>query len=300
MQRQVQAIVEPVQLPDEQAVVEPVHLLDEQAVVEPVHLLDEVSKRLLTERYTQKNFPPLDYATVRDFCDSADHLPQICYLNGDLKNVQRPWTLKAVLGSVPVGGKLLEIGGGLPLVAGMLAELGYQVTLVDPYEGLGNGPTEYEIYAQQFPHVTLIKNLFDATLSGYEEASFDCIYSISVLEHVPQQGIKGIYEGIRKFLKPSGMSIHCIDVVVQGDGTQSHEASLKEIMYYQKQLLQSDCSRSDIEEQCNKMLVTLKDDLETFYLSATGHHLWRGGQLYDQFPFRKVVSAQTCVPYALK
>jgi hypothetical protein len=42
------------------------------------------------------------------------------------------------------------------------------------------------------------------------------------------------------------------------------------------------------------LLIQLKDDLETFYLSATGHHLWRGGKLYEDFPFRKVVSIQTC------
>ena len=270
----------------------------EPVVIQPVQLLDEYSKRLFIDRYTQKQFSGLDYATVRDFCDSADHLPQICYLDGDLKNVQRPWTVKAILGTVPQGGKLLEIGGGMPLVAGLLTELGYQVTLVDAYEGMGNGPTEYETYVQQFPHVTLVKRYFGSDLSGYEESSFDCIYSISVLEHVPQQGIQEIYEGIRKFLKPGGMSIHCIDVVIQGNGTQSHEDALREIFYYQKQLQEPGCSRSDTDEQCNTILTALKDDLETFYLSPTGHHLWRCGQTYDQFPFRKVVSIQTCVSYA--
>jgi SAM-dependent methyltransferase len=266
--------------------------------IQPVQLLDESSKRLFIEQYTQKQFSGLDYATVRDFCDSADHLPQICYLDGDLKNVQRPWTVKAILGTVPLGGRLLEIGGGMPLVAGVLTELGYQVILVDAYEGMGNGPTEYETYVQQFPNVTLVKSYFGSDLSGCDESSFDCIYSISVLEHVPQQGIKEIYEGIRKFLKPGGMSIHCIDVVVQGNGTQGHEDIFKEIFYCQKQLQEPHCSRSDTDEQCNTILRALKDDLETFYLSPTGHHHWRCGQSYEQFPFRKVVSVQTCVSYA--
>ena len=266
------------------------------AVIQPVRLLDEYTKHLLIERYTQKQFSGLDYATVKDFCDSADRLPQICYLDGDLKNVQRPWTVKAILGTVPLGSKLLEIGGGLPLVAGMLTELDYQVTLVDAYEGMGNGPTEYETYVQQFPDVKLVKSYFGSDLSGYDESSFDCIYSISVLEHIPQQGIKEIYEGIRKFLKPGGLSIHCIDVVIQGNGTQGHEDTLREIFYYQKQLQETHCLRSDTDEQCNTMLRALKDDLETFYLSPTGHHLWRCGQSYDTFPFRKVVSIQTCIP----
>jgi hypothetical protein len=34
-------------------------------------------------------------------------------------------------------------------------------------------------------------------------------------------------------------------------------------------------------------------DVETFYLSPQGHHHWRGGRPYEEFPFRKVVSLQT-------
>ncbi|MBE7386050.1 MAG: class I SAM-dependent methyltransferase [Leptolyngbya sp. SIO1E4] len=268
--------------------------------LEPVQLLDESSKRFLVERYAQKAFPELGYATVRDFCDSVDHLPQICYLNGDLKNVQRAWTVKAILGTVPPGSKLLEVGGGVPLVAGMLAELGYQVTLVDPYEGAGNGPTEYEAYIRQFPNVTFVKSLFDSNLAGYAESSFDCIYSVSVLEHIPQQGIEEIYNGIHKFLKPGGHSIHCVDVVIQGKGTQRHENTLRDVLYLQKLLQEINFLRNDSDQICNEMLLRLKDDLETFYLSAMGHNLWRGSQPYDEFPFRKVVSIQTCVPYTSK
>ena len=41
------------------------------------------------------------YATVRDYCESLDELPQITALDGDLKNVQRPWAVKAMLANVP-------------------------------------------------------------------------------------------------------------------------------------------------------------------------------------------------------
>ena len=54
------------------------------------------------------------YATVRDYCESLDHLPQITGLDGDLKNVQRPWAVKALLRSVPSPARVLEIGGGEP------------------------------------------------------------------------------------------------------------------------------------------------------------------------------------------
>ena len=77
------------------------------------------------------------YATVRDYCESVDLLPEIAPTDGDLKNVQRPWALKAILSRVPPPARLLEIGGGEPIVSGLLAELGYDVTLVDPYDGFG-------------------------------------------------------------------------------------------------------------------------------------------------------------------
>ena len=48
----------------------------------------------LTKRYAETKFAPLSYATVRDYCDSADHLKFLCAMN-DLKDVQRPWSAKS-------------------------------------------------------------------------------------------------------------------------------------------------------------------------------------------------------------
>lgn len=264
--------------------------------MQPVKLTDEAVRKAMTQRYLGKgNFPYLSYATVEDFCDSADNLPQICHLDGDLKNVQRPWALKAILAKVPPGGKLLEIGGGVPLVACMLNELGYEVTVVDPYEGAGNGPTEYQNYRQQFPNVNLVKDLFGVNLPEFKPGYFDGIYSISVLEHIPFEGIKDVFSGIRKFLRPGGFSIHCVDNVIQGKGTQYHEDIVKLVLQQQKQLMNPNASLNDDYEN---ILLQLKEDLETYYLSALGHHQWRCGAAYKDFRFRKVVSIQTCVAFS--
>jgi 2-polyprenyl-3-methyl-5-hydroxy-6-metoxy-1,4-benzoquinol methylase len=274
---------------------EKIELESELNTIQPVKLLDEIFRQKIIENYLgQENFPEVNYATVEDFCDSADNLPQICYLDGDLKNVQRPWALKAILAKVPLGGKLLEIGGGIPLVACMLSELGYQVTVIDPYEGAGNGPTEYQNYLQLFPNVNLIKDLFDVNFQGFKPGDFDCIYSISVLEHISEDGIKDVFAGIRKFLRPSGFSIHCVDNVIQGEGVQVHEDRVKLVLQEQKQLINPSYSLGDEYE---KILARLKHDLETYYLSALGHHQWRCGMSYKDFPFRKVVSMQTCVSF---
>lgn len=264
--------------------------------MQTVKLTDEATRKAITQNYRGKGaFPFLNYATVEDFCDSADYLPQICHLDGDLKNVQRPWALKAVLAKLPAGGKLLEIGGGIPLVACMLAELGYEVTIVDPYEGAGNGPTEYQNYQQLFPNVTLVKDLFGVNLKGIESGQFDGIYSISVLEHISSEGIKDVFAGIKKFLRPGGFSMHCVDNVIQGSGAQFHEDTVKLVLQEQKRLIHPN---ELLEDDYEKVLVQLKEDLETYYLSALGHHQWRCGSSYKDFPFRKVVSIQTCVAFS--
>ena len=106
-------------------------------------LSDPAKAAEIVGRYsTSQPASETDYATVRDYCESLDHLPQITGLDGDSQNVQRPWAVKAILRAKPPPARLLEIGGGEPIVSGFLNELGYDVTLVDPYDGSGNGPTE--------------------------------------------------------------------------------------------------------------------------------------------------------------
>jgi 2-polyprenyl-3-methyl-5-hydroxy-6-metoxy-1,4-benzoquinol methylase len=268
----------------------------QQFSILPTRLLESESKQFLIERYGKPTSPKaMSYATARDFCDSADYLPQLCQSNGDLKNVQRPWIVKEILSQVPLGGKLLEVGGGIPAVAGFLIELGYEVTIVDPYEGAGNGPIEYEKYRQQYPDVKIIRALFEPNIQGINPASFDCIFSISVLEHIFGEALQDVFRGIRKFLRPQGKSIHCVDHVLRGAGAEKHEENLKVILLNQLVLQNPAYAVGDFEDEYKRMIGRLKYDLETYYLSAEGHNFWRGGAAYDVFPFRKVVSIETCV-----
>ena len=99
----------------------------------------------LVQRYAAlPGWPSLSYATVRDYCDSADHFPRLATLQGDLKDVQRPWAVKAILNHLPPGSRLLEVGSGEPHAAAALADLGYRVTVCDPFDGSGRGPTAYK------------------------------------------------------------------------------------------------------------------------------------------------------------
>jgi SAM-dependent methyltransferase len=228
------------------------------------------------------------YATVRDFCESADELPQITALDGDLKNGQRPWAAKAILANVSPPARLLEIGGGEPIVSGFLSELGYDVTLVDPYDGFGNGPTDYQRYVELFPHVKIVREYFRPELPGLAPHSFDAIFSISVLEHIPPHSLPACFDAIAEFLAPGGLSAHCFDFILQGHGDVHDLGHAQRILAEQKRII-----GAPDEEPFDELLQRLRADVETFFLSPQGHHHWRGGKAYSDFPFRKVVSLQT-------
>lgn len=229
------------------------------------------------------------YATVRDYCDSMDLLPQITAADGDLKNVQRPWAVKTLLGVMPPPARLLEIGGGEPIVSGFLSELGYDVTLVDPYDGSGNGPTQYQRYVTQYPHVKIVRAYLSPGMPEFPPASFDAIFSVSVLEHVPPEPLRLCFQAIAELLRPGGASVHCFDFILQGAAADSAAKNARQILMHQDGI----AGRATQEDQLPQICAALTQDLEAFYLSPQGHHHWRGGQPYDAFPFRKVVSLQT-------
>ena len=255
--------------------------------------LSQENKDKILRRYGALGAPAeLDYGTVKDFCDSADHLPFLSNIQGDLKDLQRPAALKMILGLVPPGSSLLEIGAGEPYVAHVLAELGHRATVVDPYDGSGRGPTEFEYYTQKYPGVRIIRDLFSETLREIETGAFDCIYSISVLEHVHQPALSGVFSGIERFLRPGGYSLHLIDHVLAGEAADFHFQQLTAILQFQSKIAGD---RPELVPlTLNNALGKLSADIETYYLSAEGHNKWRGTIPYESFPFRKVVSVHTC------
>ena len=106
----------------------------------------------IEERYRGSfGVEPLSYGTVRDLADSRDHFAGLARASGDMKDLQRCWMVKAVLGTVERGGRLVEIGAGEPLVADLLSRLGHEVTVIDPYDGSGNGPARVRALSTGLP-----------------------------------------------------------------------------------------------------------------------------------------------------
>ena len=162
--------------------------------------------------------------------------------------------------------------------------LGYDVTVVDPYDGRDGGTTEVEAARATSPHVRVIQGLFPRDIDGHER--FDCIYSISVLEHLPIGAIDHLGEHIARYGHSGGRTIHAIDHVLRGAGDTEHLARLRRIA----------SSLGIAQSELDELLATLAEDPETYFLSAESHNRWRGSARYDDFPMRRCVSIQLCLP----
>jgi uncharacterized UPF0146 family protein len=234
----------------------------------------------VVERY--KNafpLPPSSYGTVRDFADSADQMPGLAGANFDMKDMQRCWMIKAILGNVERGSRILEIGAGEPLVAGALSRVGYDVTVVDPYDGSGNGPREFEAFKTAYPDLKFVREQFPPSQPVGE--GFSAVYSISVLEHVPLEAIDAVTAGARELLaEKGGCSIHAVDHVLAGWGAQEHLEKLERIA------AGLGVSTQDLHETIKQ----LEGDPETYFVSAEAHNRWRGDLPYDQYTMRRIVS----------
>jgi hypothetical protein len=243
------------------------------------------ARETLSRRYSDLHVRRISYATVRDFVDSIDNFKSLTTLNQDLKDVQRPWAVKAVLGVVPVGGRLLEIGAGEPHVASLLASVGYEAWVVDPYDGRDGGPSDFDAIRARYPNVRFLRGTFPDALDTPLEESFDCIYSVSVLEHLGLEQIDEVCVGMRRFTSSGAHLIHAIDHVHKGQGAASHLAKLRRIAE------NLGISGSELDDA----LSMLEDDPETYFLSAESHNRWRGSTPYDEFPMRRCVSIEICV-----
>jgi SAM-dependent methyltransferase len=209
-----------------------------------------------------------------------------------LKDVQRPWSAKALIGELKRSGAILEIGAGEPLVASFMNKIGWQVSVCDPYDGSGHGPTEYDHYRKFYSNLKIIHSVFDQAVAEPMRGQLDAVYSISVLEHVKPADLEKLFAGIHVALKPGGLSLHCADTVVQGNGTEFHIEQMARILQLQNRLAGVELAWDECLRSINELRTAAMSDVETFFLGPQGHNQWRGALEYEKFPFRKCISVQ--------
>lgn len=134
--------------------------------------------------------------------------------NSTLRQFEYPWAFHAV--SLRPGQRVLEIGGGLSGFQFVLDRMGCRVVNVDPgMEAKGVGwpcdPERMAMLNKLFGTNVELRNttVADARL---EPDSFDCAYSISVIEHLPDDDIDDVVQHVYRVLKPGGHFVLTVDL----------------------------------------------------------------------------------------
>jgi hypothetical protein len=183
---------------------------------------------------------------------------------------------------VPPCSRILEIGGGEPFLADTLDRLGYEVWFVDPFDGTGNGPLDYERFRTECPGVRFIRGLFGEQVLPAPPGGFDCIYSTRLLEHLPGKSLQDVFAGMKKYLRPGGWSIHAFDHVYKGSGAGERYTKLKSIVRW-----------AGFEEiELTRLIERLDSDPEAHYFLADSHNYRYESGSHDQIRTRVCVSIQ--------
>ncbi len=130
----------------------------------------------------------------------------------NLKSVQDAWIM-AELGQSK-GLRIAEIGGGDSRLLRHLAPNNSCVN-IDKLEGFGKGPKK----DPDIPGVEVVRSYMGEFDESLEDASVDALFSISVIEHVPDEMINDCFADMARLLKPGGRMLHAIDIYLYDEPT---------------------------------------------------------------------------------
>jgi SAM-dependent methyltransferase len=134
--------------------------------------------------------------------------------NNETRVVEYPWAYFAL--PVVPGLSAVEIGGSLSGFQFALAKSGAHVVNVDPGEaasGIG-WPCDAASIARLNRAFGTGVRLVNTTLeaAGLPDASADVVYSISTIEHIPEDELPRVAHEIARILRPGGHAVLTIDL----------------------------------------------------------------------------------------
>ena len=131
--------------------------------------------------------------------------------------LEYPWVIENVL-RTPAPGTVLDVGAGLSPVPLILASRGWAVTTIDysrTKRDLAQAGTLNEWGFLDYREVDQRIRSFNQDFSRAEFApdSFDVIYSVSVIEHMPAAIRRDVFGAAGRYLKSGGTFVLTLDLV---------------------------------------------------------------------------------------
>lgn len=135
--------------------------------------------------------------------------------NSRTRTYEYPWCFHATL--LLPGMRVVEIGPGASGFQFVLAQEGLQVTSIDPLVNPSEkvdwmfSTEEFQRLNAAFGHkVEFIRDTIeDAQLPA---DSYDRVFAVSALEHIPEKKVLSILQEVRRILKPGGLFIATVDL----------------------------------------------------------------------------------------
>ncbi len=110
------------------------------------------------------------------------------------------------------GKRIAEIGGGDSRLLPKLAQNNH-CSNVEKFDGTHGGPNQ----PVPMEGVEIINSYLGEQDSRLGDASFDIVFSVSVVEHVPADQLSAFHDDQFRILKPGGMFVHAIDMYVEDE-----------------------------------------------------------------------------------
>ncbi len=228
-----------------------------------------------------------DVGTVEEYQELVIKYPDLDLTkDGELKSYQRIWVYQQVIDQLPSGSAVLDVGGARCYPAAALAELGYEVWVVDPYDGFGNGVEGFEGFKASHPNIKFIRGYLGYENLEIPESYFDGIISVGAIEKCPADKQLPIWNAYKKVLKDGGMAFDAIGFLVRGD-EKMIEVSNDVVTELLKHRGFTETGKDLTRNAC--------ENIDTFFMSPHAHIRWRKGTKYSEYPYKYVATANISV-----
>ena len=133
-----------------------------------------------------------------------------------IKAHNRPWI--DVAGKFQRGERVIEVGGAYSLLPEYLADKhGTESWIADDFgaytsEALWSRWGDPDAWIAAHPRVRYVKKPLGFFDPDYPDDHFDCVFSVSTLEHIPRKHWVDVIRDMVRITKPGGRQLHSIDI----------------------------------------------------------------------------------------